>query len=213
MTLPRSDATHDRILWLDLARPLLISGGMTLAVLTFAAAAQNKLAAAGAALIFALHVVVNGLRASNKYAGRDVSLSLLRYTTGVSAYVCAWSAAALIFAYVLAGLRWQHGWQYALAFALAAAGFVAYFRRLTKISSSADPATSSAALKNAVRLSILEVIAIVTTIAWMTLSGKFTTSRDDWLANNVFLAAGVACLSLSVILASHYYASARDPQR
>lgn len=178
----------------------ILTAAASLIAIGYAASTSNRLLAAFISSLFVMSIVWAGLK-SLRQAATDKSttqrLAVLRQTTWLSALTLAWSAAALMAAYPIAGLRWQHGWQYGLAFAIVAAGFAVYSKRL---STDTDRLAQPAAVETAAQLALLQAIAIAATFVWMATSGVLATVKDDWLANDVFLAAGTAILILSIVL-------------
>jgi hypothetical protein len=94
--------------------------------------------------------------------------------------------------YPLAGLKWQHGWQYGLGAALIAAGFMIYAHRLGKRQHAVMPPLS---------LTVLHGLAVAAGVAFLVGSGKLETARSDWGANLVFLWGGFSILALCAIAA------------
>lgn len=189
---------------------LLTAAGMAVAV-----NAADKVVSGSAAAAAALILVSAGL-ATNRTFWRqgqtveppiDATAALLT-TTLLTTLTYAWASIALFAVYVGTPLRWQHGWQYASAMALIAAGHVIYIRHLSSMSD-AGPAT-----RPAVGLAGLQGAAAVTALAWLVASGKLATTKGDWAANQVFLAGGVAIAALSaIIVVTHYMLIGRDVQR
>jgi hypothetical protein len=193
-------------IWRRVETPVLVNGLASLFALGIAATRGNKMVAMLAALAFAASVLVEGIRATAKYssdAGAGTTalrtaaqFEILGETTFLTFLICAWSAAALMIAYPIAGLNWLHGWEYGLSFALTALGFAAYLQWLAK---QHDETSKAAAVARAKDLTIIQAIAVAVTLMWIVGSGKLATLRADWLANDVFLASGCAIVALSII--------------
>jgi hypothetical protein len=193
-------------IWRRIETPVLINGIASLIAMGIAANRINKTVAMLAALAFAASIVVEGVRVTAKSSvmqGSDAAAHrtaaqfwVLHETTFLSFLTCAWSAAALLIAYPIAGLSWLHGWEYGLFFALAAFGFGKYLQKLTKHD---DEASKASAVALAAVLTIIQALAITATLVWIIVSGKLSTTRGDWLANDVFLASGCAALALSIV--------------
>ncbi len=179
-------------------KPLLYAGGVSLVVIASAAYAQNRMFAILAAAAFAAAIVAAGVNIT-KAAGSNSNahFSMLRNSVCLSGLTCAWSAAALLVAYPIAGLQWRHGWEYGLVFALITIAFAHYGYRLAK---DTDTKSQLAAVNRAQALATVQAIAIASTILWIIASGKLRTIKGDWLANDIFLASGCAMLALSVLL-------------
>jgi hypothetical protein len=186
---------------------MLVCGAATLCAITVAALTNSRIIALAAAGAFAAVIIVAGYRATAAHVVSSpqdansrvpmTSLNVLRTTTCLSAITCAWAAAALLLAYPIAGLQWRHGWEYGSALGLAAAGFALYRRWLSQ---NFDASAALAAVSRAAALATLQGVAIAVTIAWILASGKLHTLKNDWLANDVFLATGCAMLALSAFL-------------
>jgi hypothetical protein len=194
-------------IWRRIETPVLINGLASLFAIGIAAARVNKTVAVLAALAFAASIVVEGIRVTAKMSSApsrapsrapsaDAKFEILGGTTFLSFLTCVWSAAALFVAYPIAGLDWLHGWEYGLSFAVAALGFAVYLEKLAKHD---DGASKALAVTRAKGLTILQAITITATLIWIIGSGKLSTQRGDWLANDVFLASGCAALALSAI--------------
>lgn len=186
-------------LWRRIEMPVLINAVASLLAIGIAASRVNKSVAVLAALAFAASIVVEGLRVTAKKArspSTQDKFEILGETTFLSLLTCAWAAAALFVAYPVAGLDWLHGWEYGLSFALAALGFAAYLNGLATYDNEQSKAR---AIEHATALTILQALAVTVTLIWIVGSGKLSTQRGDWLANDVFLASGCAALALSAI--------------
>ena len=166
----------------------------TLAAIWFAASGGHRAVAAFAAAAFAASIIAVGWRTDAKRRTSERS-QLLRLTVRLSSVICSWAAGALFLAYPIAGLRWQHGWQYGFGAAVFAIGFALYSGWLSR----SDPLnTTSRAVVAAGLLAEIEATAIAIILAWLMFSGKLMTTREDWLANDVFLATGAVLLFLSL---------------
>ncbi|MFM9941979.1 MAG: hypothetical protein ACKVP7_21050 [Hyphomicrobiaceae bacterium] len=123
-----------------------------------------------------------------------------------AAYAFSAFAMQLLYATPLTGLRWQHGWQYATAFALLAVLAFEYGRLVQTAA-----ATTRAWLASlAVPLLIGQTVFAGTSLAFLTLSGKVFTRRPDWAANMVFLFATLMVMMLGgIALRTHAVLSER----
>jgi hypothetical protein len=96
----------------------------------------------------------------------------------------------------LTGLRWHHGWQYAIIFALLAFGAFLYARAL-------NPETALASRspleRIAAPLAIVQAVIAAGGLAYLAGSGKLLLHRADWAANIIFVAAALAVMLLSAI--------------
>lgn len=168
----------------------------SIAAIGLSAAWQSEILAACAATAFALAIAASGmvLTASAAETGQSRPLAVLRRTTRLSIWMLAWSAAALFAAYPLAGLKWQHGWQYASGYALLAVAFAVFLNRLSQ---SAPPNGAVPAQTRPLAMAFLA--ALLAAILWLLTSGKLMTTHQDWLANDVFLASAAAISVLTVL--------------
>jgi len=110
----------------------------------------------------------------------------------------AWGATALLVVYPLSGLRWYHWNQYGGAMAIVALALAAYGDALRQRSSTFRTGPRQLAM---LRLTVVHAMAIIGGLGWLMLSGKLASMRDDWVANQIFLAGGVALAGLSIMAA------------
>jgi hypothetical protein len=108
----------------------------------------------------------------------------------LAALVYAWGACALFAVYTLSNLEWRHAWQYGLGAALIAGGLALYGLRLER----------GAGLPP-LYLTLLHGAAAGAGLLYLVGTGKLATLRSDWVANDVFLAGGLAVVALCVIAA------------
>ncbi len=128
---------------------------------------------------------------------RDVVEQALHRNARALGAAYAWSAIAMHALYLtpLTGLRWQHGWQYALAFALLAA--LSYeFARLVR---DAGDTTRAMLVRLAVPLTIGQGVLAASGLAFLVLSGKLLSRRPDWAAHQVFLFSALAVMVLAAV--------------
>jgi hypothetical protein len=171
---------------------------VSLPVIAWAAFTQNRMIAILAAVAFCVHVIASGYSLSKFGSSNpDSDFTVLQKSVCLSLVTTVWASAALFLAYPIAGLKWIHGWEYGLAFALAATLFASYSQRLSKYQ---DRPAQQAAIERAIKLAAMQAAAIAVTLAWLVASGKLATVKGDWLANDVFVASGVAILALSLQL-------------
>lgn len=170
-------------------------GLATVAAIAASAMSHNRSLAAIACATSALAVLWAGHVATGAHAaGRSGPLAVLRETTRLSVWTLAWSSAALFVAYPVVGLKWQHGWQYASGYALLALGFAIFLFRLHA------PAADSPAVLSLIRtLATIFAALLAAALLWLIGSGKLSTLRQDWLANDVFLASAGAVLGLTLL--------------
>jgi hypothetical protein len=121
-----------------------------------------------------------------------------RRNTRLAALTYAWAGLAMQALYTtpLTGLRWHHGWQYALIFALLAFAAFAYARALAPEGQAAAP-TPLARL--AAPLAIVQGIIAAGGLTYLAGSGKLLLHRADWAANIIFVSAALAIMVLSAV--------------
>jgi hypothetical protein len=107
-----------------------------------------------------------------------------------------WGAVSIIAVYRLTGLRWQHGLQYGMGMALVATLHLAYAWLIAIPGSSLR---SERALKSATILALAHGAAAVIGIVFLVLTGKISSTKGDWAANQVFTAGGLAVAGLTAI--------------
>lgn len=128
-----------------------------------------------------------------KHGGGTVHLS--RASAELMALTWGWGGVSLLLAYGPAGLKWQHGWQYGSAMLLIAIGLALYSRRIVF----GSPGAAPAALEWGRRAAFVQGFACGTGLAWLIASGKLSTTKGDWAANDVFFAGSIALVVLSAI--------------
>lgn len=177
--------------------PLLVSIGGLVA----GAANGQRLLAAAAAALGAAFLTLSALLLDASLADGDglvpaVERKAARANAGLLAVGWGWAGVSMLAVYLLSGLRWQHGWQYGSGMLLVAALIAIYAGSLRHPES---PLASPQALAGARWASILQAIAATAALVWLALSGKLATVKDDWAANDIFLAGGAAIVALGVI--------------
>jgi hypothetical protein len=113
----------------------------------------------------------------------------------------AWGAVAMQGAYLtpLTGLKWQHGWQYALAMALLAAASLAFARSPGPDGRASDETRSAGTHLGLISLlAAAQALVAAGGLAALALSGKLWSTRADWAANRVFAALAVAVLAATI---------------
>ena len=112
-----------------------------------------------------------------------------------AAYGFSAIAMMALYATRFTGLRWQHGWQYASAFALLAGLSFEYGRMTAQSSTTERPWLA----RMAAPLAVIQATLAAGGLAFLTISGKVLTRRPDWAANLVFLFAAVMVMMLCAI--------------
>lgn len=176
-----------------LARYLLVAIGVLSAatVMLGAYAALPDLATGGAA-VFAFAVAMTA-------AIQTRSSRPLRANALLSALAYAWGAVAMQGAYLtpLTGLKWQHGWQYALAMALLAVGSLAFAGPVGRGDRAGAERHFDARLRLAAPLAGAQALIAAGGLAALAASGKLWSERADWVANRVFAGLALAILAIS----------------
>lgn len=126
---------------------------------------------------------------------RDDAIIALRRNSNLVAIAYVWGASAMQTLYTtsLTGLRWQHGWQYALAMLLFA---VAAFRFARGLS---DPKRQDGLVALGAPVAIFNALLGAAGLAFLAMSGKLLLWRSDWAANQVFLFGALVIMVLSAI--------------
>lgn len=184
-----------------------------LVAMYLATSALQKAEAATSAAAFAILLITAAIRTNSPLWRRGTAniatppRQALWQTTLLVMLAYLWCALAFYAVYLGTTLRWQHGWEYGSAMLLIAVGHAIYLWRL------ADPNASVAtprAIGRAVGLAALQAVAIACGLIWLIQSGKLSSVKGDWAANQLFLAGGftVVCLS-AIIVKTHAALSER----
>jgi hypothetical protein len=193
----------------------LLSAG---AIVLGARTGSSDLATAGAA-VFALAASVAAIFVAKAWAHEAASTTdapaasaWQRESALLAALAYAWGAIAMQGAYLtpLTGLKWQHGWQYALAMALLAVGSLAFASMPGSSPPESDGPSPDASLRLAAPLAAAQALIAAGGLAALVVSGKLWSVRADWAANRVFAGLAVAIL---MIAASYLVAGRRAGHR
>ena len=178
---------------------------ISIAMLGYAAATNDRLLAIIGAVLFAQRMIFTGWSATRAWHAAGTAnddtlppLKVLQATTRLTAITLLWAGVALLVAYPIVGLKWQHGWQYGAGALLLAAGFATYAKRLF---TPGDAATTPSAIEFSRTLSIGFAASVAAATLWLIASGKLNTIKNDWLANDVFLAASACIVALAALCA------------
>ena len=120
-----------------------------------------------------------------------------------------WGAFALQGLYItpLTGLRWQHGWQYAIVLLLMASAAWGHADQLAFSSANRQHLL----LRFAVPLAIFQALAGGLGLTFLAMSGKLMTERPDWAANQVFFFVALLVTILAALtIRTHAHLSRRD---
>ncbi len=188
-------------------RWLGVAGVLSAGVIVLAAYATNPGLATASAVGFVLVVVLAVVAtarsplppaASTTRGHHDLAPACDSAFLAAIAY--AWGAVAMQGAYLtaLTNLKWQHGWQYALAMALLAAGSLAFARAVAHAWRDDNAPAMSGLAKLASLLAVAQALIAGGGIVALSLSGKLSSTRADWAANRVFAGLAAAILIISV---------------
>lgn len=183
---------------------LLATLAAALLAMYLATSALQKAEAATSAAAFAILLVTSAMRTNSPLWRRNTSgmnlmtqRQALWQTTFLIMLAYLWCALAFYVVYLGTSLRWQHGWQYGSAMLLIAVAHAVYLWRLDD---SNAPVSSPPAIDRAVRLAACQAVAIAFGLFWLIQSGKLSSMKGDWAANQLFIAGGFAVMCLSVII-------------
>jgi hypothetical protein len=182
---------------------LLATLAAALIAMYLATSALQKAEAATSAAAFAILLMTSAIRTNSPLWRRGAAKiamtqrEALWQTTLLIMLAYLWCALAFYAVYLGTTLRWQHGWEYGSAMLFIAVAHAIYLWRL------ADPnasVSSPRAIDCAVRLAACQAIAIAFGLIWLIQSGKLSSVKGDWAANQLFLAGGFAVMFLSAII-------------
>jgi hypothetical protein len=174
-----------------------------LVAMYLATSGLQKAQAATSAAAFAILLVIAGLRSNSPLWRRGTAKNTatprqaLWLTTLLIMLAYFWCALAFYAVYLGTSLRWQHGWEYGSAMLLVAVGHAIYLWHLDDPNASVS---TPKAIGRAVALAALQAVAIACGLLWLIQSGKLSSLKGDWAANQLFLAGGFTVMCLSVII-------------
>lgn len=124
----------------------------------------------------------------------------LLQSSSLAAICYLWGALAMQGVYLTAitGLKWQHGWQYALAMALLAVASAVFAQSLADPLKSGAPTGSERQFRWATALAAAQACVAGIGLVVLIVSGKLFSTRADWAANRVFAGLAVAVFAMSV---------------
>ncbi len=108
-----------------------------------------------------------------------------------------WGAVAMLAIYSLTNIWWWHSWQYGLMMAVLALfliGFVVLLGSEKRLWF-----RSPRVLDLTAWLSVLQAVSAIAALAYLFQSGKLLRQGNDWPANHIFVAGGLAIILISVI--------------
>lgn len=127
----------------------------------------------------------------------DDAIRALHRNSRLMVVAYAWGALAMQALYTtpLTGLKWQHGWQYALLMLLLALGSF----HLSRALESPDPGRRAPWLAMAVPLAMANALLSAGGLLYLAFSGKLLLRRSDWAANQVFLFGALIVMVLAAV--------------
>lgn len=181
-------ASHQLWLW------LLVTTLMSIVAMVIGAATGNQALTITAGAMYAIVAAGVGWRLAGSGPSDATIHTVAACFAKLIAATWAWAGAAMLACYYLTDLSWQHAWQYGAAMLLIAALVSQYARwRIAPGSRFAEQSMVTAA-RWMTRLQGLAALAGVVILA---LSGKLDAGNQDWAANVVFVAGGLAIFAVS----------------
>jgi hypothetical protein len=178
-------------LWIWLGATALL----TLVAIVIAATLDNQPLAVLAGAMFLVVVSIVGWRFAGLASRNDPAAVVSARYARLIGVTWTWSGATMLAAYYLTDLSWQHAWQYGLAMLLIAALLFHYAGLRTN---EASPFAREPLVMSARWLTGLQGVAAVAGVIILTLSGKLQAGKQDWAANIIFIAGGLAIFTLSM---------------
>lgn len=179
---------HQLWLWLNL------TGLLSVAAMVVGAASNNQPLTILAGAMFAIVASIVGWRfaaVASKAESLDVLAAGFAWLMSIA---WAWAGVAMLACYYLTDLSWQHAWQYGAGMLLIG-GLTAQYARTRLIPGSRFAAKDT--VLAASLLTQLQGFAAVLGVVILALSGKLDAAKQDWAANVVFVAGGLAIFALS----------------
>jgi hypothetical protein len=176
---------------------------LTITAIVIAARLTNPSLAIAAGAMFAGVAIFAGWRLNRPLADlpadrvtKEAAQVAARRNARLLATCYGWGGMAMLAAYYLSALHWQHAWQYGVGMLLIATAVYAYNAALADPSS---PARQPHWLIAVQRLTMAQGFAAAVGVLILIVSGKLTAGKGDWIANLVFVAGGVAIAALSAL--------------
>lgn len=196
---------------------ILLALVVSIMVAVLAAGRGSGWTLALAVALFAVQMLFVALRLNAPFWGSSppategpATVACAQNNAVLAALVYAWGAIAMLAIYSLTPLWWRHWWQYGGAMLLIAGAIFLY---AAAMAGGRAPYRSPRALEVLMGLTAAQGVAVVVAIFWLVLSGKISTPRDDWAANEIFMggAAMLAMLSAVSILTYRKLARRQTP--
>lgn len=178
-------------LWLRLVSTAVLSAG----ALVYGAATLSYSLAILAGALFAAVASYIGWRFAALATIEPTPATVSALFAQLLGVAWAWGGAAMLASYYLTGLSWQHAWQYGLGMLLTGCLLLIY---AGKRQDEASVFSSDTMIIAARRLTGLQGIAALAGVIVLALSGKLEAGKQDWAANVVFVAGGLAIFALSM---------------
>lgn len=121
-------------------------------------------------------------------------LATPRRNARLQALIFGWGGATLLAAYPLAGLKWQHGWQYGAGLALLAVLTFAIAVRLGRHAERHGAPWRPGLMSG---VTIVQGLACAGGLVWMAAIGKLADTKESFVAHHVLGAGGLAVLALA----------------
>ena len=181
--------THQLWMWLMLTCVLSVAAMVTGVMI------GNQALTILAGAMFAIVASVVGWRfAATADAAESRDVIAARFARLMAA-AWAWAGVAMLACYYLTDLSWQHAWQYGAGMLLIT-GLVLAYARARLVPGSRFAASSM--VRAASWMTQLQGIAAMAGVVVLALSGKLDAAKQDWAANVVFVAGGLAIFALSM---------------
>ncbi len=177
-------------LWLSLN----VTGLLSVVAMVVGAETGNQPLTILAGAMFAIVATMAGWRFTTlARSAKDFDVLAARYAW-LMAIAWTWAGAAMLACYYLTDLRWQHAWQYGAGMLLIA-GLVAQYAR-ARVEPGSRFATQDMAFAASL-LTRIQGLAAIACVVVLAMSGKLDAAKQDWAANVVFVAGGLAIFALS----------------
>lgn len=172
----------------DLQRFGLMAGALAVAMAVEAGRGSRLTHGAMAAMLAMLTIAFTWKRVTGKGSSLPGPTRLDALTAAI---VLGSAGLAIALAYHVTGLKWHHGWQYALLFLLLAGAAYAAAERFTQDEGG----------RNLLRLlTLAQGIVASAGALYLVMSGKAWSPKVDWAAMHVMLGAAVALAAHSALV-------------
>lgn len=172
----------------DLQRFGLMAGALAVAMAVEAGRGSRLTHGAMAAMLALLTIAFTWKRVTGKGSSLPGPTRLDALTAAI---VLGATGIAIALAYHVTGLKWHHGWQYALIFLLLAGAAYAAAERCTQ---------DEAGRRLLRQLTLAQGIAASAGALYLLMSGKAWSPKVDWAAMHIMLGAAVALTAHSVLV-------------